>query len=161
MAKLDTFAIEEYMNKYEATPGCIDVGTVVAAAISVDELLALNSDKTASHPLNFSTRLTYGDVPGSEALRTNIASLYQTSSASLSPDDVLITQGTAGANFLVYYSLLQPGDHVVCIYPTFQQLISLPKSFGAEVSLWKVEMKDGFMPRIDMLESLVQKNTKV
>jgi DNA-binding transcriptional MocR family regulator len=162
MGKLEAFAIEDWMNKYEVTPGCLDIASVCSASMSVDELIALNGDKNASHPLDFSTRLTYGEVPGSEKLRTNLAAMYdREGEAKLSAGDVLVTQGTAGANFLVYYSLLEPGDHVVSVYPTFQQLISLPKSFGADVSLWKLKKEEGFIPNMKDLESLVTEKTKV
>jgi aspartate/methionine/tyrosine aminotransferase len=165
MGKLEPFAIEDWMSKYDETPGALNIAEVCSASISVDELVALNSDKTAPSPLNLSTRLTYGPVPGSKTLRTHIANLYKRAvvgpAGAISADDVIVTQGTVSANFLVYYALLDPGDHVVSVYPTFQQLYSLPKSFGAEVSLWKLKPENGFIPDVKELEGLVRANTKV
>lgn len=65
------------------------------------------------------------------------------------------------ANFLLLYTLIGPGDHVVCVYPTYQQLYDVPKSLGAEVSLWKLKQENGFVPDVTELESLVKSNTKM
>jgi aspartate/methionine/tyrosine aminotransferase len=50
---------------------------------------------------------------------------------------------------------------VVSVYPAFQQLYSLPKSFGAEVTLWRLKKENGFVPDVRELEGLVKTNTKV
>ena len=36
------------------------------------------------------------------------------------------------------YALIRPGDHVVCVLPTYQQLYSIPQSFGAQVDLMPI-----------------------
>jgi aspartate/methionine/tyrosine aminotransferase len=92
-------------------------------------------------------------------LRERIASLYK--GEQLSSDNVLITQGAIGANYLVFYGLVGPGDHVICVYPTYQQLFAVPESFGAEVSLWRLQAENGFLPDIGELEQLAKANTKV
>lgn len=112
--------------------------------------------------MNFSTKLTYGAIRGSEKLRGLVASLFEgETAASLSGENVLITQGAILANFLLLYTLIGPGDHVVCVYPTYQQLYGVPKSLGAEVSLWKLKEDHGFVPDVTELESLVKSNTKM
>ncbi|KAL6876981.1 pyridoxal phosphate-dependent transferase [Trichoderma novae-zelandiae] len=71
------------------------------------------------------------------------------------------TQGAIAANFLVFCGLIGPGDHVICVYPTYRQLFSVPESLGAEVSLWRLRLENGFVPDVDELETLVKANTKV
>ena len=63
-----------------------------------------------------------------------IARAYEQAGA----DDVLITNGAIGANFLVEYTLVEPGDRVVCVQPTYQQVYSVPASFGADVRLLRL-----------------------
>ena len=40
---------------------------------------------------------------------------------------------------LALYALIEPEDHVISMYPTYQQLYDIPKSLGADVDLWAVE----------------------
>ena len=74
---------------------------------------------------------------------------------------MLITQGAIGANFLLLYTLVNPGDHVISVYPTYQQLYGVPESLGAEVSLWKLKRENNFIPDVAELEALARPNTKV
>src|ERR1700760_3053045 len=95
-----------------------DIAETCCASISLDQLQELCEDKTTKI-LDFPTKLSYGSIRGSEHLRSNLAKLYSSKAASpLSPESVLITQGAIAANHLVFYSLIGPGDHVICHYPT-------------------------------------------
>lgn len=145
------------MDEYERTPGVINIAETCAASISIDELVALSEDKSGKSPIDTSTCLVYGAIPGSEALRSNIASQHE----NLSSENVLITQGAIAANFLTLYALVGPGDHVICVYPTYQQLYSVPRSLGADVTLWKLTAENGFVPDVAELEALVRPNTKM
>ena len=71
------------------------------------------------------------------------------------------TPGAIAANHLVLYSLLKPGDHVICHYPTYQQLYSVPESLGAEVSLWKSNPEKNWLPDFEELKGLIRDNTKL
>lgn len=73
----------------------------------------------------------------------------------------MITQGAIAANFLLFYTLVGPQDHVICVYPTYQQLYGVPESLGAEVSLWKLRKENGYIPDVSELDSLVKSNTKM
>ncbi|ROT36346.1 aspartate aminotransferase [Sodiomyces alkalinus F11] len=184
MVRIAPFAVEEWMDEYENTPGCLNIAETCAASVSIDELVALarspnvknaqgEEGKAVPGPVEAaftSTKLTYGAIRGSEALRRNVASLHETELPSattttplqtLSPDDILITQGAIAANFLALYTLVGPGDHVICVYPTYQQLYSVPASLGAEVSLWKLKAENAFIPDVAELEALVKPNTKM
>lgn len=61
----------------------------------------------------------------------------------------------------VRYSLIGPGDHVICVYPTYQQLYDVPRSIGAEVTLWKLKEEENFVPNTNDLVGMIQDNTKV
>ncbi len=56
-------------------------------------------------------------------------------------DEVLFTCGTQEANFLVFSSLMDKGDHAVVVTPTYQALHSVPEAFG-EVTRVKLTPPD-------------------
>ncbi|RFU77831.1 aminotransferase class i and ii [Trichoderma arundinaceum] len=158
MVRFERFEVEKWMDDYENIPAILNIAETCAASVSIDELVQLSEDKTVN-PLQTGTVLTYGAIRGSSTLRERIASLYE--EEQLSADNVLITQGAIAANFLVFYSLVGPGDHVICVYPTYQQLFSVPESLGAEVSLWRLRAENRFIPDVDELQKLVKSNTKM
>jgi aspartate/methionine/tyrosine aminotransferase len=138
-----------------------DIAETCCASVSLDQLQDLCEDKTTKI-LDFPNKLTYGAIRGSERLRSNLARLYSSKAASpLSPDSILITQGAIAANHLVFYSLVGPGDHVICHHPTYQQLYAVPASLGAEVALWKAQPEKDWIPDIEDLKALLKPNTKM
>ncbi|KAF3805400.1 Aspartate aminotransferase [Colletotrichum gloeosporioides] len=163
MVQVKPFEVEEWMDRLETTPGALNLAETCCESVSIQELTQLSSDPTVPGPLDIATRrLTYGAIYGSEETRQNIANLYRDeASGDLPSDQVVVTQGAIVANFLLLYSLVGPGDHVICIYPTYQQLYEVPKSLGAEVTLWKTKPENRYIPDVKELEGLVQKNTKM
>ncbi|KAK4231161.1 hypothetical protein QBC38DRAFT_355209 [Podospora fimiseda] len=163
MVKIQPFQVEQWMDRLETTPGVLNIAETCAASVSVDELVQMCKDKNAPGPLSLSTKLTYGAIRGSEKLRQRVAALFdrESDANALPADNVIITQGAIAANYLLFYTLVGPGDHVVCVYPTYQQLYSVPESLGAEVSLWKLKAENGYVPDVSELEGLVKENTKM
>ena len=168
MVKIPPFEVEQWMDAHETIPGVLNVAETCAASVSVEKLVTLNSRKTlAPPPIDFSRVMTYGAIQGSDEVRQGVSKTYAEYGAGrdagprVEPEDVLITNGAIAANHLVFYSLVGPGDHVVCVYPTYQQLYSVPESLGAEVSLWRLKPENGFVPDVSDLEGLVKSNTKV
>lgn len=148
------------MDEYEATAK-YNIAETCCASISVEQLQELSEDRSAKI-LDTSRKLTYGSIRGSDALRSNLARLYSTKVATPLPtDNVLIMPGAIAANHLLFYSLVGPGDHVVCHYPTYQQLYSVPRSLGAEVDLWKARPEKDWIPDFEELKSLIKPNTKL
>ncbi|KAK1500605.1 aminotransferase class I and II [Colletotrichum tamarilloi] len=169
MVRISAFDVEQWMDEYETTPGCLNIAETCAASVSINDLVTLSQDKHAPGPVDLSTKLVYGPIRGSARLRQKIAALCSGAGAGsdgstpdvLCEDNVLITQGAIGANFLLLYTLVNPGDHVICVYPTYQQLYSVPESLGADVSLWRLKEENGFVPDVSELEALVRPNTKM
>lgn len=161
MVKIEPFQVEQWMDRYETTPGVINTAETCVASVSLDELVSLSEDKDAKL-LDFSRPLTYGPIRGSDELRQRVAELLSKGASSALPaENVLITQGAIGANFLLLYTLVGPGDHVVCVYPTYEQLYAVPAHLGAEVSLWKLKPENNYVPDVGELAALVKSNTKV
>lgn len=165
MVKIEPFEVEQWMDRLETTPGVLNIAETCAASVSVDDLMQLSEDKDtrSQSPLYLSKKLTYGAIRGSDSLRQRVASLFDRASDTepLPADNIIITQGAIAANFLTLYTLVGPGDHVICVYPTYQQLYSVPESLGASVSLWKLKEENSYVPDAGELEGLVRDNTKV
>ncbi|KAI9888024.1 MAG: hypothetical protein M1823_000145 [Watsoniomyces obsoletus] len=160
MVHIQPFAVEQWMDKYESQAK-FNLAETCSASISIEELISLSGQKDVV-PLDLSRKLDYGAIRGSEKLRKNIAALYATEgSPSLGPKNVLVTPGAIMANFLVLYSLVTSGDHVICVYPTYPQLYTLPKTFGASVSCWKYRAKKGSRLDINDLKDLIKDDTKL
>ncbi len=154
--EIKAFGVEEWMNIYEddarynIAETCVDslkVGELLDIAGTGDEFLKKLAD----------TKLTYGAIQGSAELRQEVTELYHTKKTI---NNVIITNGGIAANFLAIFSLVAPGDEVVALYPTYQQLYSLPEAFGAKVRRLRLEPEDGFMPDMEKLRTLVKANTK-
>ncbi|RKK70620.1 hypothetical protein BFJ69_g11694 [Fusarium oxysporum] len=161
MVRIAPFAVEQWMGEYETTSGALNVAETCAASVSIDDLVGMCKDPKAQGPIDTRLKLTYGPIPGSNALRERIAAQCSTEDTKLAAEDIVVTQGAIGANFLALYSLVGPNDHVVCVYPTYQQLYEVPRSIGAEVSLWKLKEEESFVPNVDGLINLIRKNTKM
>ena len=151
------FRVEEWMNAYEEGAK-YNIAETCVDSVSLDELFELaGEDKNAFLTSFSSRRLTYGDITGSIGLKSGISELYKTAS----PDLIVPTHGAAGANHHVFCSLISPGDHVISIMPTYQQLYSIPESIGAEVSIMHLRKENGYLPDINELRSLMRKNTRM
>ncbi|HEY4352776.1 MAG TPA: aminotransferase class I/II-fold pyridoxal phosphate-dependent enzyme, partial [Paraburkholderia sp.] len=62
---------------------------------------------------------------------------------------------------LVYETLIEPGDHVVSVLPTYQQHYSIPESYGAQVEILRLREENGFLPDLDELKRLVTAKTRL
>lgn len=155
--QIQTFKVEEWMNEYEKY--CrYDLGNTTVNTLSLDELFEI-SNVSKEEFLNSLCKKTlgYGDIKGNPDFKQGIAKLYKT----VSPDEILPTIGAAGANHLVFYSLVEPQDRVISVIPTYQQLYSIPASFGADVRLLHLTPENKFLPDIEELKTLITDNTKL
>lgn len=157
MMKIATFKVEEWMNLNE-TKAVYNIAETCVDSVSVDELFQIaGRDKEPFFKELFDRRLTYGAIYGAATLKEQIATLYR----AISPEQIITTHGATGANHLVLYSLVEPGDEVVSVMPTYQQLYSIPASYGATVRLLKLRKEDGFQPDMAELKKLITPRTKV
>ncbi|PLB55882.1 aspartate/tyrosine/aromatic aminotransferase [Aspergillus steynii IBT 23096] len=160
MVKISEFAVEGWMDRYE-NDAKYNLAETCCASISFNDLLSF-SDNPNPSIFDFSQKQTYGAIRGTSGLRSKIAKRYASETFQpISEDQVLVTNGAIQANFLALYTNVGPGDHVICHYPTYQQLYSVPESFGAEVSLWKAREDQGWDVDLNELRGLIKENTKV
>ena len=155
--KIKPFAVEEWMNawevgaKYNIAETCVD-------SINMNELFELTGeDKTEFLNRLCARRLSYGDIEGLPEFRKGVCGLYKT----LNIENIVPTHGASGANHHVFYSLISPGDRVVSIMPTYQQLYSIPESYGADVQILHLSKENNYLPDLEKLRRLVTPKTKM
>ena len=100
--------------------------------------------------------LGYGYTDGDPALKERIAALYPGAGA----ENVLITNGSAEANFIAMWSLLEPGDEIVYMVPNYMQIHGIAQSLGAVVRPWQLRPALGWLPDIAELRELVNERTR-
>ncbi|WP_248922615.1 aminotransferase [Olsenella intestinalis] len=155
--RIKTIGVEAFLNDYEHEAR-LDIAQSTIASLTMGEILELDGQggSTFYDQLN-REKMNYGWIEGSAEFKQEVAKLYK----SVDPDNVLQMNGGTGANLNAIMALVEPGDHVVAEYPTYQPLYDLPEALGAEVDHWVIHEEDGWQPRIDELKKLVRPDTKL
>ncbi|MEZ5158449.1 MAG: aminotransferase [Candidatus Nanopelagicales bacterium] len=154
--RIEPFGVEMWMNEYE-TRCTYNLAETCVESLTVAQLLDISGARETYADDLLGMHLTYGAIEGSERLRTAIAGLHSRQSAA----NVLVTHGAIGANALVHQALVEPGDRVVTMVPTYQQHYSIPASIGADVRLLRLREENGFLPDVDELRALVGSRAKL
>ena len=153
---IEPFAVEMWMNEWE-TKCKYNLAETCVESLTIQELLSLTGQNDTALADIGSMKMTYGEIEGSQRLRTAISALYERQTA----ESIVITHGTIGANMLIHKSLISGGDKVVCIVPTYQQHYSIPASIGAEVRKLRLREENEFLPDLDDLRLLTQDGAKL
>ena len=154
--KIREFGVERWMDRYENV--CrYNLAETCVESLTVGELLQMAGKTDTILDELKPVKLTYGAIPGSERLRGHIASLY----ASQKPENVIVTHGAIGGNALVYQALVEPGDRVISVLPTYQQHHAIPESLGAEVYPLRLREENRFLPDLDELRNLLNPRTRI
>jgi len=154
--KIKPFGVEEWMNEYE-NDAVYNLGETCVKSITVKELLDFQGRGKEALEEIYEMQLTYGAIPGTDKLRKEVADLYKTGGIS----NVVIAHGGIGANHLVFSALVEPGDEVISVMPTYQQHYSIPEALGAAVKILPLTLENDFLPDIGELKKMVSKNTKL
>ncbi len=148
--RIRAFGVETWMNRWE-TRCRYNLAETCVESLTVDQLLDLAGVGGAAFLADVGgLKLTYGAIEGSDRLRDAIASLYTT----VGREDVVVAHGAIGANHLVYEALVEPGDRVISIVPTYQQHTSIAESLGAEVVPLVLREADGWRADLGELRRL-------
>ncbi|NMM64004.1 aminotransferase [Clostridium sp. P21] len=154
--KIKPFGVEMYMNAYEND--CeYNLAETCVESLTVDELLKMSGKKDEIINEIVNMKLTYGAIEGSMPLRTAISQLYK----NVNVENITITHGAIGANSLAIETLVEPGDRVISVLPTYQQHYSIPESIGADVKILKLREENDFLPNLDELKSFINDKTKL
>ena len=154
--KIRDFGVEIWMNRYENH--CeLNLAETCVESLTVAELLDMAGKRDAILSELLPMKLTYGAIEGSDRLRGLIAGLYDRQAI----ENVVVTHGAIGANALVHETLVEPGDRVISVLPTYQQHYSIPESFGADVRILKLKPEHGFLPDLEELRRLATPDTRL
>jgi aspartate/methionine/tyrosine aminotransferase len=153
--KVDEFLVERWMNEYEHNVD-INLAETCVDPFTLGEFLSF-TDRIDFFEEFKDTRLTYGYIEGSPELRKGISKLYH----NVEPENVLVTGGAIEANFNAFYSLIEPGDKVISIFPAYQQLYSVSEGFGAKVKKLQLLPKNKWLPDIEELKNIIDSKTKM
>jgi len=104
-----------------------------------------------------SVRLGYGQTNGSEELREAISRLYPGTNL----DNVLVTNGSAEANFITVWQNLEPEDELILMLPNYMQIWGLARSFGVKVKPFHLREELKWGPDLEELKSLISPRTKM
>lgn len=152
-----TFGVEEWLNQYEMQ-ATYDLSQSTVASMTLEEVIRLDGTEPDDFFLRlYQTKMNYGHIEGSPAFKEEVAHLYKT----VSPDNVLQTNGATGGNLLALYALIEPGDHVLTTNPTYQQLSDIPRSLGAHVESVNLVSANQWQVPVDELIAKIRPSTKL
>lgn len=127
--------------------------------------------ETGVHPLLFdelvtreelleiheSTQLRYIQTNGTISLREAICDLYD----GVTPDNILVTNGSAEANFIALWRLLEPGDEIAVQLPNYMQVPGFARSFGATTRGFQLRSDGDWSLDLQSLEDAITERTKL
>ncbi|MFY9309172.1 MAG: aminotransferase class I/II-fold pyridoxal phosphate-dependent enzyme [Bacteroidia bacterium] len=152
--KLKEFEVERYFSKYEFT-ATYSLSSSDCDGYSINYVLGLASECELRRWQNLT--LGYTETMGSEMLRQSIKKHYE----NIEIDEILVA--TPGElSFIAMNVLLDKGDNVICLSPTYQSLYQIAKELGCSLTFWEPEINDNcwyYNPL--QLEKLIQANTKL
>lgn len=131
--------------RYNMTESCMEAMTL-GDILGESDLLDL-----LKNPMD------YGPIVGSDGLKDAILSWYESGSRR----NISLGFGAINANELVLMEVLEPGDEVVSMYPSYGQLYDLPKSLGCKVILVELKKENNWLPSVDDFKKVINENTKL
>jgi len=149
--KLETFEMERFQSLWENRVAH-NLSESGVYPMSLEELLS--PDEV---PALLGQRLVYVQTNGTPVLREKIAALYR----GATPDNVVVGNGTAEANYVAIWRLVEPGDEVVLMLPNYMQIWGVVRGQGAVVRPWRLREDREWAVDADELEELVSAKTRL
>ena len=149
--KLEPFAMERMQSTWENRVAC-NLSESGVHPMTVEELLP-----PAERAELLRERLVYVQSNGTEELREAVARLH----AGARPENVTVANGTAEANFIAAWRLVEPGDEVVLVLPNYMQLWGVVRGFGATVVPVRLREEAGWGLDGDQLRRAVGPRTRL
>ena len=154
--KIKPFQVERWLNRYE-NEAEYELAETDARAFTLEELNQLNPKENLCQNL-LKIEIGYNPTSGSDPLKAMIADLYGLNTSSR---NILVTTGAIEADFLLSNVLVNPGDKVIVLWPAYQALYSTAESCGARLDFWKLSPEDNFMPDLEKLSTLLNREVKL
>ena len=148
---IDDFELERYQSIWENE---VEFNLTESGIhpYTLEELISPEEFEKLRH-----TRLGYGQTNGQKDLRLAVSRIYQQASV----ENVLITNGSAEANFITLWNLLKPGDELVLMLPNYMQIWGIARSFGVTVKPFYLREDLGWAPDPDELRRIISPKTKI
>lgn len=156
--QIRTFLVERWMSTYENDIR-LNLAESSIKQLTLDELLCLaeeDGDTTVRERMN-RVVLTYDETRGTRELREAIAAHHRGATA----ENVLVTNGAIEANYLLFNTLVRPGDTVIVMFPAYQQLYSVAEAIGATIKRWAIKPENGYQPDLADLDALIDERTRL
>lgn len=148
--KIPTFEMERWQSVHEHRIR-YNLSESGVLPLTLAELLEMTGTSPAE------IRLGYPQTNGSDELRERVAALY----AEAHPHSVLVTSGSAEANFLSLWHLLEPGDRAVVLVPTYGQTPGLATGLGANLCTFALEESLGWQPAAGAAADAIPDGTRL
>jgi aspartate/methionine/tyrosine aminotransferase len=149
--QIETFELERNQSLYENTVK-FNLTESGIHPYTLRELLTVEQQQEV-----LDLRLGYGQTNGAPELRATLASYYP----GCNEDNIIVTNGSAEANFVAFWSLLEPGDEIAMMLPNYQLLYGLGRSLGCEVKPFHLREEYNWAPDLDQLEAQLSDKTRV
>jgi len=149
--KIKIFELERIQSLYENTVP-INLTESGFHPYTLEELLSEEQLKMLT-----TTVLGYGQTNGSIPLRQTMSKLYP----GCTGNNVLVTNGSAEANFIACHTLLEEGDEVVMMVPNYMQIWGIVEEMGCIPKKFHLREEDQWKPDLEELESMMTSKTKM
>ena len=114
----------------------------------------------ALHNLDIRT-ISYTHSQGILPLRQGIVRYYSRFGIHLSEDDVIVTTGGSEALLFTLMALMDPGDEVIMMEPTYANYFTFAHIAGVNARTVTSYIEDGFaLPPVEEIEMLINTRTK-
>ncbi|WP_292000526.1 pyridoxal phosphate-dependent aminotransferase [Caldivirga sp.] len=122
------------------------------------EIRAIMAEELAKESMDL---YAYTPSQGIVELREAVSEdLKRLGSLDVKPDDIVIVAGGQEAMFATLMTILNPGDEVILMDPTYFGYKPLIEYFGARIKRLKLSMDDGFRINVEALKELISSRTK-
>ena len=97
-----------------------------------------------------------GSRDGFPPLKEAIAAQY-----GVRPEQVVLAEGTSGANFLAFSALVEPGDAVLVEQPTYEPLLAALEFLGARIERFARRFEEGYRPDFDEIRQRLEEGVRL
>jgi aspartate/methionine/tyrosine aminotransferase len=146
------FKLERFLARFEFEVPYFFCGSD-CESLSVGDLLALEPGAVDEFR---DLRLGYTECRGDPRLRSGIAGLY----VERNPDDILVFAGAEEGIFVFMSAVLEPGDHIIVQYPSYQSLHEVARAQGCEVTYWRMDEASGWSLSLEDLAGAIRPTTR-
>ena len=150
--KIEEFKLERIMSVWQHQVK-FDLTETGVNPVFLKELIS----KKELDELYKSLQLRYIQTNGTIPLKERISAMYNDADT----ENILVTNGSAEANFIAIWSQIEPGDEIVFMLPNYMQIWGLGRSFGADLKSFSLREENNWKMDVSDLKKAISEKTKV